>query len=205
MRAKSSKPLNQTRSLPNSMNALRVLLTLSVVAMYVVLGALVCWLAGTWHLPGIWAVFVVQGIAGIIGLWTLDEELIKERLRPRGKDQDPFAPLILSILLLAMLAIAALDLGRWHISDNVPHIVGFIAIIAQALGWAGFFWAMKVNQFSRLRFGCNRTGSSMPSAKDRTHSFAIRATLLALWHSSPRARRWAPGLPPYPVWQSLLI
>lgn len=103
--------------------------------------------AGTIALPYFWAVLGIQFLFVILSLVILDRDLIKERVKPAGKDQDPSAPKLLSVLYLLHLLLAALDSGRMHISDNVPPPVQLGALIVYALAWVGIFWAMKVNKF----------------------------------------------------------
>lgn len=114
--------------------------------MYGAIGVVVFAIAGTVNLPFIWATLAIQLIAGLIGVFTLDEDLLRERFRPKGKDEDPLAPMILSILLGSIMVLAALDAGRWHISQ-IPPLICMIANVLQAIGWLGFLWSMKVNSF----------------------------------------------------------
>jgi protein-S-isoprenylcysteine O-methyltransferase Ste14 len=92
-------------------------------------------------------VFATQAAIGLTGLFILDDELIKERIRPRGKDEDPWAPIILTVLCLAGLSLAALDVGRWHFSDDISPPIQIIAVLLQAIGWIGLLWTMQTNRF----------------------------------------------------------
>jgi protein-S-isoprenylcysteine O-methyltransferase Ste14 len=115
--------------------------------MFAILAAFTSWLAGTWQLPFFWVVFATQAAIGLTGLFILDDELIKERIRPRGKDEDPWAPIILTVLCLAGLSLAALDVGRWHFSDDISPPIQIIAVLLQAIGWIGLLWTMQTNRF----------------------------------------------------------
>jgi protein-S-isoprenylcysteine O-methyltransferase Ste14 len=128
------------------MSLFRLAMAALSLAMYAVIELVVFFIAGTANLPYIWATLSTQLIAGLIGVFTLDEDLMRERFRPRGKDEDPLAPAILSILLLAIMVLSALDAGRWHLSQ-IPAFICIIANIFQTIGWLGFLWAMKVNAF----------------------------------------------------------
>lgn len=128
------------------MSLFRLAMAVISLAMYAVIAAVVFFIAGTANLPFIWATLATQLIAGLVGVFTLDEDLMRERFRPRGKDEDPWAPAVLSILLAAMMLLAALDAGRWHLSQ-IPSCVCIIANVLQTSGWLGFLWAMKVNSF----------------------------------------------------------
>lgn len=103
--------------------------------------------AGTIALPYFFAVLGIQFLFVVLSLVFLDRDLIRERIKPAGKDQDPSAPKLLSIFYMLHLFIAALDCGRLHISDNVPPPVQAGAVIIYALAWVSIFWAMKVNKF----------------------------------------------------------
>jgi|AGTN01.2.fsa_nt_gi Putative protein-S-isoprenylcysteine methyltransferase len=103
--------------------------------------------AGTIALPYFWAVLGIQFLFVILSLVILDRDLIQERIKPAGQDQDPSAPKLLSIFYMLHLLLAALDCGRLHLSDNVPPLVQLGALIVYALAWVGIFWAMKVNKF----------------------------------------------------------
>lgn len=103
--------------------------------------------AGTWRLPLIWAVLASQMLIGMIGLVFIPNELIAERMHPKGKDENPLGQVILGGLLVAQLAIAALDVGRWHFSTNVPTVLQYIALVVQAIGWAGLIWCMQTNMY----------------------------------------------------------
>lgn len=118
-----------------------------VLAMYGILAAITFLAAGRWDLPFFWIVFASQAVLGLIGMFTIDQDLISERIRPRGKDQDPYGPAILSVLFLLTLILAALDVGRWHISDHLPPSIQMIGFFLQIAGWSGFYWAMMINSY----------------------------------------------------------
>lgn len=122
------------------------LMTASVVSL--IAGAAISFaIAGTWLLPFFWIVFLTQGITSIAGIYLLDPGLIAERIRPAGKDMDPFGPIIITILFLAIVGIASLDVGRWHLTDFVPVSIQVMAAILHGIGWAGFTWTMYINRF----------------------------------------------------------
>src|SRR6185437_9530871 len=109
-------------------------------------GAITFAIAGTWRLPFFWAVFGSQLIICFLGIGMLDPDLIAERLRPRGKDEDPHARMVLSIILPACIFLAAADVGRWHIS-YIPTWLQIAGLVGHILGWLGIFWAMTINKF----------------------------------------------------------
>src|SRR5438105_10891789 len=66
-------------------------------------------IVGSWQMPIFWCVVVMPFLFGLIGIFVVDPELIAERIRPGGKDKDPFARIIIGILFVAQYIIAALD------------------------------------------------------------------------------------------------
>ncbi len=124
----------------------------SMIALAIFLGltqsAMAFLLAGTWSLPFFWAALGIQTLVLSIGAGFLDPALIDERLHPPGhQDKDTFGPLILGILYPAHLALAALDVGCWHLSDTVPLLVRLPALLLLAAGWSGLMWTMRINKF----------------------------------------------------------
>lgn len=115
--------------------------------LYAALGYGLYLLSGQQSMPFLWAVLISQTTICIIGSLMLPPELIAERIKPKGKDRDPLATLFLSILCMAQLVIAVLDLSKWHLTDNVPMVLQCIALAVQSLGWVGLYWAMYVNKF----------------------------------------------------------
>jgi protein-S-isoprenylcysteine O-methyltransferase Ste14 len=115
-------------------------------------------LAGTFNLPWFWTVFAVESLIGIISIFKIDEDLLEERRKPSGKDEDPNAPRILSILFILHYVIAALDVGRWHISDTVGTPLQIVGLLGVILGWSGLMWAMSTNRFfsSAIRLQSDR-------------------------------------------------
>lgn len=129
-----------------------------LILIYALLATITCWIAGTCGLPFFFAVYAIQAVISLVGIFTLNEGLIKERIKPGGKDQDPFGPLVISCLFLALLIVGALDVGRLHYSDSIPVSMQITALVFHALSWAGFLWCMKANTFfsSAVRLQADR-------------------------------------------------
>jgi len=121
-----------------------VVISILIYAVQVVVVRLI---AGTWNLPFFWAAMLVQVVLGFWATAKLDPELLDERFKPKGKDEDPYGSAILTVFFVLQLAIAALDVGRLHIADTVPIALQIIAMVPFTLGWAGFLWSMIVNKF----------------------------------------------------------
>lgn len=104
-------------------------------------------IAGTANLPFFWLVFLFEAVVAIVCIYILDPALLKERMKPQGKDEDRFGRLIVTVLYIFSVIIPALDVGRWHISDTVPPAVQIVGVVFNILGWAGVVWAMKINMY----------------------------------------------------------
>lgn len=116
-------------------------------AFYSLLACLASKLLGGWNYPFVWAVFGIQCAAGLIGICILDPELLSERLKPKGKDRDPWGRIVISILFLAQFVLACYDISAWHLSDSIPAWLQGFALLPFTIGWYGIIWAMKVNRF----------------------------------------------------------
>jgi protein-S-isoprenylcysteine O-methyltransferase Ste14 len=114
--------------------------------MFAVILAIIFALAGTTKLPLFWAVFSSQMIISLISLFVLDPDLISERFRPRGEDQDTQSVPLIVMLFISLLVICALDV-RFHWTMPVPIWLQWTACVLQALGWLGFGWTMHVNRY----------------------------------------------------------
>ncbi len=159
------------------------LILLFSVAMFAALFFYVFALAGTKNLPFFWAVLGFQALAGLIGFFIIDPDLIKERVKPGGKDQDKFGVLIITILYLAHISWAALDVGRLHLSDFVGVPLQAVSFGLYATGVIGTFWTMQTNKFfsSAIRLQEDRgqhVVSSGPYAVIRHPGYAFASILL---------------------------
>ncbi len=168
------------------------------IVLYAAIGSGLYALAGKQHLPFLWAVLGIQLAFSVIGIWLFPPELIRERMKPRGKDKDPFGTLILSVFFFAQLLIAVLDCTKWHLSDSVPLPLQLIALVVQAAAWAGLYWSMYVNQFfsSAIRIQNDRGQtviSTGPYAWIRHPGYAFAA--LAFIFESFALGSWLSAIP----------
>ncbi len=78
-------------------------------------------LAGRWDLPMLWAYAAIFLALGLAGTLTTDPGLMRERWRPGpgGVDRKTTAALG-GLSYVAHIAVASLDVGRFHWSDTVP-------------------------------------------------------------------------------------
>jgi protein-S-isoprenylcysteine O-methyltransferase Ste14 len=77
----------------------------------------------------------------------LDPGLIKERLRPGRNARDAATRTIGQAASLAHCVIAALDVGRFHWSDDVPAVAQGVGFVLFVLAGAAAVWAMSLNPF----------------------------------------------------------
>jgi hypothetical protein len=79
-------------------------------------------------------------------LAIIDTDLMQERMRPGGRRVGwHFIPLI--ILMFLHWAVAGLDRGHLHLSDEVKPGLKVVALILFALAWIVLVWAMYVKSF----------------------------------------------------------
>lgn len=119
-----------------------------VTALYFgLIGALMFIIAGTTKLPFMWLTLGLQLFLGLVAIAIVDEDLLKERIKPQGQDKDKFSVPALSVLYFGQLAFAAYDVGQLHMSDAVPLFVKTISVLLITVGWLGTIWAMRENRF----------------------------------------------------------
>ncbi len=111
------------------------------------IAGLVFVLAGTWRDPWLWAYVGVWSASAAYGLFSLDEDLAKERFRPPTAGADRIAVRILRGVALSHIVVGALDTGRWHLTTSVPGSVRSFAMIGLAAGACMFYRAMHENRF----------------------------------------------------------
>jgi protein-S-isoprenylcysteine O-methyltransferase Ste14 len=104
-------------------------------------------LAGTWRDPWLWGYASVWSAAAFYALFTIDEDLARERFHPPVAGADSLALHVMRIMAISHLAVGALDSGRWHLTGPVPPAVRALALAAMATMFALFFGAMCTNRF----------------------------------------------------------
>lgn len=119
---------------------------------YAALAAALFGLAGHLNLPWFWATLAVFIASHLVMVWMAfrhDPGLVRERLKP-GPGVPLWDKIVLrlsAILMFANIAIAPLDVGRWHWSDSVPPMFQVIGLLSLALGMSLMTWSMAVNTF----------------------------------------------------------
>ena len=125
----------------------RVLLGVYAAALTAVLAFIMFALAGRRDLPFLWAYVGIAGAIMVTSVVLIDPGLLKERIRPGPGGKDRWVIYVLKLLGLAHLGIAALDVGRLHLSDTVPLWLRGLGLAAFAGGLGFAVWAMIVNRF----------------------------------------------------------
>jgi len=124
-------------------------------------GAVLFGCAGRTDVPQFWGWLAFLSIASVAFLPLanrLSPGLIEERMRPGGGDRDRFGQAFGVLQLVATLAIAGLDAGRFHWAAPLPPAVFALAWGAVVAGFAIVAWAMLVNRYfsSAIRIQSDR-------------------------------------------------
>jgi protein-S-isoprenylcysteine O-methyltransferase Ste14 len=102
--------------------------------------------AGTVAIPSFWVYLAIFALVMIVSFAALDPDLLRERMRPGGKNP-PLSLRIFSLVLFIHWIVAGLDRGRFHWSDDVPGWLQGACLFTVAAGYGLALWAMRVNPF----------------------------------------------------------
>jgi protein-S-isoprenylcysteine O-methyltransferase Ste14 len=111
------------------------------------LGSLVFALAGTWRDPWLWSYVVVHAMAMAYAMFSIDEDLARERFRPPTSSADRVALGFVRAIALGHVVVGALDSGRWHFAASVPPYLRLVGLAGVTVMFALFFTAMRQNRF----------------------------------------------------------
>lgn len=103
--------------------------------------------AGTWNVPWFWAVIAVHAVMVSSMFVMMSPELRAERMHPGPGGKDGAMRFIAIPFILGHIAVAGLDVGRYHWSGEVPtwlHLAGLAGYVL-GLGLSG--WAVATNRF----------------------------------------------------------
>jgi protein-S-isoprenylcysteine O-methyltransferase Ste14 len=104
--------------------------------------------AGRWDLPFVWAYLGVYIAATLVAVFVVDPGLQAERWHPATRENDFWLmALVMMPGFVAHLIIAALDVGRFHWSDDVPRNLQIAALAIFAVSMGVALWATAVNRF----------------------------------------------------------
>jgi protein-S-isoprenylcysteine O-methyltransferase Ste14 len=104
-------------------------------------------LAGTWHDPWLWAYAILWSATTSYALFSIDEDLARERFHPPTAGADGIALHVVRVIALTHFVVGALDSGRWHLTSPVPLGLRAFALAAMALTIGVFYRAMRENRF----------------------------------------------------------
>ena len=119
---------------------------------YLALAAVLFGLAGRLDLPWFWATLVVFTASHLVMVWVVfrqDPGLVRERFNPGAGVPlwDKIVLRLTAVLMFANMAIAPLDVGRYHWSDSVTPTCQVIGLLSLTLGMSLMTWSMAVNTF----------------------------------------------------------
>ncbi len=112
-----------------------------------VMGAMLFGGAGRWDWWAAWAYLGVFAVSIMTVVRTIDPALLKERLRPAPGGLDRHMRWMITPFYAAHLVVAALDVGRFHWSDDVPAWLQAVSLLAWMASGALSIGSMRVNRF----------------------------------------------------------
>ena len=124
-----------------------LLLVVFSVAVTSAMALVIFLIAGRRDMPFVWAYLGIVAALTMTALVLMDPDLIKERIRPGPGARDRRVIYVIKFMAWAHLILAALDLGRWELSDTVPPALALAGLIGFASGFGLAVWAMIVNRF----------------------------------------------------------
>ncbi len=141
--------MGRARAMSGSVSTLmtiRLQASVQSLVFVIILAATLFGTAGRFDIIEFWAYLAIVAAVSALSLTILDTDLMQERMRPGGRRVGwRFLPLIIVVLL--HWAVAGLDRGHLHLSDEVKPVLEVMALVLFALAWIVFVWAMYVNRF----------------------------------------------------------
>jgi len=127
-----------------------VAVIMKVLVFELVIGGVLFASAGRIDLPWFWALIVVHAAGLLAGQLAMDPALDRERRNPAAGGPAGKEYLFRvggTIAIMAHLAVAGLDVGRFHWSVPPPAAVRVAALIVYAAGLGFSMWAIATNSF----------------------------------------------------------
>jgi len=124
---------------------MRILLRL-ILAMAGMIG-LLFGMADTWRVPPFWAYLGVLLVTFAAAMYFTDPDLKKERMHPGPGGTDRNLRWLVMPFFVAHLAVAGLDVGRFHWSGVVHMGVNITGLVLLASSYALTIWAIHTNRF----------------------------------------------------------
>lgn len=103
--------------------------------------------AGRIELPMLSAYLAMYAAITLVASIVVDLELLQERTKPGDSGLDPIDGKGIGILFFATVAVAALDIGRFHWTQGMERTTQAIALTLVAVLLGLIAWAMSVNPF----------------------------------------------------------
>jgi protein-S-isoprenylcysteine O-methyltransferase Ste14 len=119
----------------------RWLLATSLVAAVIFLAA------GTLRDLWLWGYVTMCSVLAAYAMFSLDDDLAKERFHPPTQGADARALLLVRVVAFSHLVVGAADAGRWHLADTVPGSVRALSLATMAISFGMFYRAMRENRF----------------------------------------------------------
>jgi protein-S-isoprenylcysteine O-methyltransferase Ste14 len=122
---------------------------LRVLAFEAVIAGVLFGCAGRLDLPWFWALIAVHSAGIFAGMVGMAPDLVRERVNPSAgpAGKEYLFRLGGTAAILAHLATAGLDVGRFHWSDPPPVALRVVALVIYALGLGVSMWAIVTNRF----------------------------------------------------------
>jgi protein-S-isoprenylcysteine O-methyltransferase Ste14 len=103
--------------------------------------------AGRTHLPMVRAYIAIFAAITLLAGLIVDPGLVEERSNPGDIGLDPSSGTGISLLFLSTVAVAAMDMGRFHWTQGITHRMQLTALVFVAFFMCLQVWAMAVNPF----------------------------------------------------------
>lgn len=113
----------------------------------IALAALAFLCAGKIKLPTLRAYLAMYAAITLVASIVVDPELLRERALPGNSGLDPIGGKGIGILFFATVAVAALDIGRFHWTQGMEGTTQATALTVVAILMGLVTWAMAVNPF----------------------------------------------------------
>jgi protein-S-isoprenylcysteine O-methyltransferase Ste14 len=121
-------------------------------AFQIVLGVILFLVAGTSHLPAVWAYLGIQWVFTLASVLAMSESTASERLKPgTGAKKEPVYDIGAAILWITHFVIAMLDIGRFQWSAGFPAWLEWLGGIGALAAYALPVWALRHNEFMSAR------------------------------------------------------
>ncbi|HWR50548.1 MAG TPA: isoprenylcysteine carboxylmethyltransferase family protein [Bryobacteraceae bacterium] len=124
-----------------------VALMLRFAIMVAVFGAVLFGSAGRLDIPAFWVYLLLFALTVPLMYRAAGSELMRERIKPPPGGKDQLIRIVAVPMMLAHLAIAGLDVGRFHWSDTVPVWLQVASFAALAVCVGVWGLAMHENKF----------------------------------------------------------